>query len=57
MASYLSTQGVTRARMATLGYGESQPKASNATEEGRAANRRVEIRITPVTQQDVNAVR
>ena len=57
VASYLASQGVNRARMATLGYGESQPKASNATEEGRAANRRVEIRITPVTQQDVQAVR
>ena len=58
VASYLSSRGgVNPARMATLGYGESQPKASNATEEGRAANRRVEIRITPVTQQDVNAIR
>lgn len=56
VAGSLSSQGVNQARIATLGYGESQPKASNSTEEGRAANRRVEIRITPVTQDDVNAV-
>lgn len=56
VAGYLGSQGVNPARIATLGYGESQPKASNSTEEGRAANRRVEIRITPVTQDDVNAV-
>ncbi len=57
VAGSLSSQGVNPARIATLGYGESQPKASNSTEEGRAANRRVEIRITPVTQDDVNAIR
>ena len=50
VASYLSGQGVQSARLATRGYGESQPKASNTTEEGRAANRRVEIRLVPVTE-------
>ena len=49
VASYLTGQGVQSARLATRGYGESQPKASNTTEEGRAANRRVEIRLVPVT--------
>ena len=43
-------QGVQSARVATRGYGESQPKASNATEEGRAENRRVEIRLVPITE-------
>ncbi len=50
VANYLSGKGVQSARLATKGYGESQPKASNLTEEGRAANRRVEIRLVPVTQ-------
>ncbi len=50
VANYLGSRGVNPARMATRGYGESQPKASNTTEEGRAANRRVEIRLVPVTQ-------
>lgn len=49
VASYLTQKGVQSARLATKGYGESQPRASNTTEEGRAANRRVEIRLVPVT--------
>ena len=56
-ASYLGSRGVSTARIATRGFGESQPIASNATADGKAANRRVEIRIVPVTQQDVQAVR
>jgi outer membrane protein OmpA-like peptidoglycan-associated protein len=50
VADYLSTRGVQSARLAARGYGESQPKASNLDEAGRAANRRVEIRLVPVTQ-------
>lgn len=49
VASYLMQKGVQSARLATKGYGESQPRATNTTEEGRAANRRVEIRLVPVT--------
>jgi outer membrane protein OmpA-like peptidoglycan-associated protein len=49
VASYLTGRGVKQARLATRGYGESQPRASNTTEEGRASNRRVEIRLVPVT--------
>lgn len=54
VSSYLTTRGVQSARLATRGFGESQPVASNTTEDGRAQNRRVEIRIVPVTQNDVN---
>lgn len=54
VSSYLSSRGVQSARLATRGFGESQPVASNTTEDGRAQNRRVEIRIVPVTQADVN---
>ncbi len=53
VADYLSYQGVNRARIATRGYGKSIPIASNDTEEGRAQNRRVEIKISPVTEQDM----
>ncbi|MDM8009746.1 MAG: OmpA family protein [Parasphingorhabdus sp.] len=54
VANFLANSGVQRARLATKGYGESQPIASNATEEGRAANRRVEIKIVPITEDDLN---
>jgi outer membrane protein OmpA-like peptidoglycan-associated protein len=53
VADYLSGHGVKPARIATRGFGETQPIASNETEEGRAANRRVEIKIVPVSQNDV----
>lgn len=49
VSGYLAGRGVKQARLATKGYGESQPRASNTTEEGRAQNRRVEIRLVPVT--------
>lgn len=48
VADYLEARGVQRVRMATRGFGETQPVADNSTESGRAANRRVEIRISPV---------
>jgi outer membrane protein OmpA-like peptidoglycan-associated protein len=50
VANVLTGNGVQQARIATKGYGESTPKASNTTEEGRSANRRVEIRLVPVTE-------
>ena len=52
VADYLSSHGVAPARIATRGFGETQPIESNETEEGRAANRRVEIKIVPVSQND-----
>lgn len=57
VARYLIMRGVSSARMQTQGMGESYPVADNATPEGRALNRRVEIKITPVTTEDVQAVR
>jgi outer membrane protein OmpA-like peptidoglycan-associated protein len=50
VADYLSMRGVARARMGIRGYGETQPIAPNETEEGRSQNRRVEIKVVPVTQ-------
>lgn len=51
VADYLSAQGVDRVRMATRGFGETQLLVNpERSESDRQANRRVEIRIAPVTQ-------
>ena len=42
--TYLVNSGVDAKRIMTRGYGETRPIASNATEEGRIMNRRVEFR-------------
>jgi|JI102314A1RNA_FD_contig_111_39490_length_1719_multi_6_in_0_out_0_2 outer membrane protein OmpA-like peptidoglycan-associated protein len=47
VASYLTRSGVPASRVQAIGYGMSNPVASNATPEGRAQNRRVEISINP----------
>lgn len=49
VASYLTSQGVDGRRFAINGYGASQPIATNATPDGRASNRRVEIYLAPIT--------
>ena len=55
VADYLSSRGVQTARIGTRGYGETQPIASNDTDAGRAANRRVEVKIVPITQNDMRS--
>ena len=50
VGNYLIAQGVAGQRIVTNGAGESQPIASNATAQGRAQNRRVEIILTPLPQ-------
>ncbi|MBI2383194.1 MAG: OmpA family protein [Gammaproteobacteria bacterium] len=42
---YLASRGVDNKRLTFKGYGESQPIASNETEDGRELNRRVEMRV------------
>lgn len=42
---YLVESGVAKERIETLWYGEREPIADNATEEGRAQNRRVELEL------------
>ncbi len=41
--NFLISRGVAADRLTARGYGESQPVADNATEEGRFKNRRVEL--------------
>jgi outer membrane protein OmpA-like peptidoglycan-associated protein len=50
VAQYLGSRGVSEQRLMTAAGGEEHPVASNATEQGRAANRRVEVTLSPLTQ-------
>jgi OOP family OmpA-OmpF porin len=42
---YLVGKGVSASRLTTMGYGETNPVASNDTADGRALNRRVELNL------------
>ena len=50
VAQYLVSRAVAEARIMTAAGGEDHPIASNATEQGRSANRRVEVTLAPLTQ-------
>jgi outer membrane protein OmpA-like peptidoglycan-associated protein len=45
VAKYLESRGLGAERIAVTGVGESEPVESNATEEGRQLNRRVEVAV------------
>lgn len=45
LVSLMGEAGIDTVNMTARGYGESQPVASNETEEGREANRRIEFRL------------
>lgn len=49
VATYLVNQGIDRQRILAFGRGFSEPIADNATVSGRAMNRRVELRFSPIT--------
>ncbi len=49
VAKYLETRNVLPQRIMTKGMGEDYPIASNDTAYGRSQNRRVEIKLTPIT--------
>jgi outer membrane protein OmpA-like peptidoglycan-associated protein len=55
VGDYLTMRGVGPGRLRTQGFGSSMPVADNATPEGRAKNRRVEIKIVPISQEQVQA--
>jgi outer membrane protein OmpA-like peptidoglycan-associated protein len=50
VSSYLMNSGVQAVRLNSFGMGETQPIADNSTQAGRAANRRVEILLTPIVE-------
>lgn len=49
VARYLVSRDIDPVRIDSYGYGPDYPVADNATEAGRAANRRVELTLMPVT--------
>ena len=49
VASYLGSQGIDQRRLLSQGFGERSPIADNSSSEGRQANRRVELRLVPIT--------
>jgi len=51
VTNYLRAQGVIPQRLVSLGQGETSPRASNATEDGRRLNRRVEIVVEPIVEE------
>ena len=48
----LEEAGVSRNRLLAVSFGENQPEASNDTPEGRAENRRIEIRLRPILVEE-----
>jgi outer membrane protein OmpA-like peptidoglycan-associated protein len=50
VVTWLAGHGVAASRLVAKGYGQERPIADNATEEGRAKNRRVEFRVVRPTR-------
>ncbi len=50
VSRYLERQGIDHLRLASAGFGPDYPVGDNATEAGRAANRRVELTLLPLTR-------
>ncbi|OZG70227.1 hypothetical protein BTA51_26865 [Hahella sp. CCB-MM4] len=48
VGQFLVTQGVASSRVQAVGFGPRYPVATNKTAEGRAANRRVELKLLPM---------
>jgi outer membrane protein OmpA-like peptidoglycan-associated protein len=47
VALQLVKSGIALERISVIGYGDTHPIASNETSEGRARNRRVEVKLIP----------
>ena len=46
VSQYLTNAGIDASRVTAVGYGQEKPRDTNDTDEGRANNRRTEIKIT-----------
>ncbi len=52
VADFLKASGIKDVRFEIVGFGEKYPVADNATEEGRALNRRVELTLIPIKSDE-----
>lgn len=57
VSAYLVNRGIANSRLTTKWYGETQPKATNETAEGKAQNRRVELAIIASEELKDEAIR
>lgn len=57
VTNYLTSRGVASSRVRWQGFGETQLKVATGDGVNEPANRRVEIKIVPITQEDVAAAR
>jgi outer membrane protein OmpA-like peptidoglycan-associated protein/Tol biopolymer transport system component len=48
IVDYLVNNGISKDRLKPVGYGKKFPVATNATEEGRAKNRRLELKVVEI---------
>jgi chemotaxis protein MotB len=48
VVSLMADEGIPKRQLVAVSFGDTHPVASNNTEQGRAANRRIEIRLRPV---------
>ena len=55
VAAYLTEKGIDTSRLTVVGKGETNPVASNDTQQGRVQNRRVEVRFDTTINQTLEA--
>ncbi|HPR33434.1 MAG TPA: OmpA family protein, partial [Prolixibacteraceae bacterium] len=56
VASYLFSKGIAPLRILSKGYGESMPLVPNNSDENRALNRRVELKILDTRMQEIHEI-
>ena len=54
-AALITRSGVLQSRLVVAGFSDSKPLESNATKEGRAKNRRIEIIVSAETQKELTS--
>ena len=54
-AAFIMGSGISQSRVVVAGFSDSKPLESNATKEGRAKNRRIEIIVSAAASKDLNA--